>query len=67
MMAEVVVVGAGLAGLSAARRLAAAGLDVVVPEGRDRVGGRTRSSTSTRGQIIRLFAAYERPFWGTRV
>lgn len=38
---EVVVVGAGIAGLTAARRLAAAGRDVLVVEARDRVGGRT--------------------------
>ncbi|HTT94247.1 MAG TPA: NAD(P)/FAD-dependent oxidoreductase [Solirubrobacterales bacterium] len=39
--ADVVVLGAGLAGLVAARELRARGLDVVVLEGRDRVGGRT--------------------------
>src|ERR1700716_683479 len=43
--ADVVVVGAGFAGLSAARDLVRLGRDVIVLEGRDRVGG--RSSTAT--------------------
>jgi monoamine oxidase len=39
----VVVVGAGLSGLQAARRLVAQGLEVVVLEARDAVGGRTKT------------------------
>jgi monoamine oxidase len=37
---DVIVIGAGVAGLSAARQLIAHGLDVVVLEARDRIGGR---------------------------
>jgi monoamine oxidase len=39
----VVVIGAGVAGLAAAGRLAAAGVDVVVLEARDRIGGRVHT------------------------
>jgi monoamine oxidase len=44
-LAEVIVVGAGFAGLAAAAELDRAGLDVVVLEARDRVGGRVWSET----------------------
>ena len=39
------VVGAGFAGLTAARRLTALGFGVIVLEGRDRVGGRSHTTT----------------------
>ena len=42
---DVVVVGAGLAGLCAARELARRGITCAVLEARDRVGGRTLSTT----------------------
>ena len=42
---DVVVVGAGLAGLTAARELSGGALDVRVLEARDRVGGRTLSQS----------------------
>ncbi len=43
MDADVIVIGAGLAGLQAARRLQENGLTVTVLEGSDAVGGRVRT------------------------
>ena len=51
---DVVVVGAGLAGLSAARRLTAEGIDCVVLEARDRVGGRTLNHAIGDGKIVEV-------------
>ena len=44
-MTDVIVVGAGFAGLSAARELTKRGHEVLVLEGRDRVGGRSLTAT----------------------
>jgi monoamine oxidase len=52
--AQVAVVGAGLAGLTAALRLAGRGIDVVVLEARDRVGGRLCSVKNELGIRIDL-------------
>jgi monoamine oxidase len=48
----VVVIGAGLAGMHAAWRLHLAGVEVVVLEARDRVGGRTWSHALADGTIV---------------
>ena len=59
---DVVVVGAGLAGLSAARDLAAGGADVVVLEARDRPGGRVVQTQLPDGRLVQLGGELTGPF-----
>lgn len=55
---DVAVVGAGLAGLHAALRLSAAGLDVAVLESSDGVGGRVRTDRADGLLLDRGFQVY---------
>jgi predicted NAD/FAD-dependent oxidoreductase len=56
--ADVAVVGAGLAGLTCARRLAGAGVDVVVLEASDGVGGRARTDRVDGFRVDRGFQLF---------
>lgn len=51
---DVVIVGGGLAGLTAARTLHDRGIDAVVVEARDRVGGKTASEHTAYGDVVEL-------------
>ena len=63
-----VVIGAGLAGLAAARDLEAAGWHVVVLEARDRIGGRCWSVSLADGEgIVELGAGASSRDVGGRV
>ena len=54
--ADVIVIGAGAAGIAAARRLAAEKIRVLVFEGSDRIGGRCATDTTTFGAPFDLGA-----------
>ncbi|MGH3457053.1 flavin monoamine oxidase family protein [Aeromicrobium sp.] len=58
---DVVVVGAGISGLMAARNLVKAGKDVLVVEANDRVGGRVLNHTLTGGSVIESGGAFVGP------
>ncbi len=58
---QVLIVGAGLAGLYAARALARRGVRVRVLEARDRVGGRTLSHRLPGGDVVELGAQWLGP------
>jgi monoamine oxidase len=58
---RVAVVGAGLAGLTAAYELQRAGAEVVVLEARDRVGGRVWSRRLENGAVVEMGAEFVLP------
>uniref|UniRef100_A0A668AYV8 Amine oxidase n=1 Tax=Myripristis murdjan TaxID=586833 RepID=A0A668AYV8_9TELE len=58
---DVIVVGGGISGLSAAKLLKASGLNPVVLEARDRVGGRTFTVRNKETKYVDLGGAYIGP------
>ncbi|XP_067879699.1 amine oxidase [flavin-containing] B-like isoform X2 [Heterodontus francisci] len=60
-MHDVIILGAGISGLSAAKRLGEMGLNVLVLEARDRVGGRTHTVHDPRFGYTDVGGAYIGP------
>ena len=63
MTKKVIVIGAGMAGIMAAKTLQEAGVDVTVLEARDRVGGRTHTDRSM-GASVDLGASWIHGYYG---
>jgi monoamine oxidase len=59
---DVIVLGAGLAGLSCARDLVRGGADVLVVEARQRVGGRVEQTALPDGRLVQLGGEVVGPF-----
>ncbi|MDT5018199.1 MAG: hypothetical protein QOD39_4359 [Mycobacterium sp.] len=55
---DVIVVGAGFAGVTAARECELRGFRTLVLEGRDRIGGRTHTTTLENGEVAELGGTY---------
>ena len=60
-MYDIIVIGAGFAGLTATRELSKAGKNVLLLEARDRVGGRVHTQTLSDGTYVDLGAAWVGP------
>ncbi|OCT91673.1 amine oxidase [flavin-containing] A [Xenopus laevis] len=58
---DVIVIGGGISGLSAAKLLSESGISVVVLEARDRVGGRTHTVRNKQVKYVDLGGAYVGP------
>lgn len=56
--ADILILGAGMAGLTAARALAERNLRVLILEARDRVGGRVWSVRAASGDVVELGAEF---------